>query len=111
AGAVVALGFGGLWGLVASAARGRGGHGTTLLADVLLLPAEAAVLIHAPVVALLLQGAGPPTGGSALWLGAALGLIVVPRTARAAAQGAQHRHGWLAFCALLALAVLAAMEY
>ena len=111
AGAVVALGFGGLWGLAASAARRRSGYGTTLLADALLLPAEAAVLIHAPVVALLLQGAGPPAGGSALWLGAALGLILVPRTARATAQGAQRRHDWLAFTAPLALAVLAAMEY
>lgn len=109
-GAVVALGFGGLWAAAASAVRGRGGRAATLLADVLLLPAEAAILAHAPLVVLLLQGAGPAPGVSAVWLGVATGLVLVPRAARAA-SGESNAADWLSLAALFALAVLLMMEY
>ncbi|GEM_PF-986530 len=110
---LVALGFGGLWG-VASAALDRRGATGPLLAEVLMLPARAATLAHAPLVALLLLAATGEAGADpVLWLGAAVGLVLAPRTALAVrAAGEQHGtggHG--AALALFAVDSFAALHY
>ncbi len=77
---VVAASFGGLWGTAAAWVRKQHDRIGGLLADLILLPAEAAILLHPVLIVLalgLLTGGGETVAG----LGVIIGLALVPRTA------------------------------
>jgi ABC-type dipeptide/oligopeptide/nickel transport system permease subunit len=77
---MVAASFGGLWGTTAGWVRKRRGLIGETLADLILLPAEAAILLHPVLIVLalgLLSGSGEPITG----MGVLIGLALVPRIA------------------------------
>jgi peptide/nickel transport system permease protein len=76
---VVAASFGGLWGAVAAWVRKQHPLIGDLLAGLILLPAEAAILLHPVLIVLalnLITGSGETITG----LGVIVGLALVPRT-------------------------------
>lgn len=87
-GGLVALSFSSWWGELARQLAHGNKAGRAWLAGIILLPAQAAVLIHPVGVALLLKAATSAQTASAstspvLWFGIATGLMLVPRLALA----------------------------
>jgi ABC-type dipeptide/oligopeptide/nickel transport system permease subunit len=76
---VAAASFGGLWGAAAAWVRRQRTLLSDLLADLILLPAEAAILLH-PVLIVLALGM-QRSGGTVIGLGVIIGLALVPRMA------------------------------
>ncbi len=121
AGGAAALAFGGAWGIGSRAIAHWRGTAGRVLADLLLVPAEAAILMHPVLVGLLAAGLtdSPPAGRSlALGLGAGLGLLLAPRLAWALGEGSycpsgrvDRRRAAGAALAVFAAAMFAALQY
>ncbi len=77
---MVATSFGGLWGTVAGWVRKRRSLIGETLADLILLPAEASILLH-PVLIVLVLGLLSGGGETITGAGVLIGLALVPRTA------------------------------
>ncbi|MBN1120223.1 MAG: hypothetical protein JXJ17_04040 [Anaerolineae bacterium] len=75
----VAASFGGLWGAAAAWVRKQHTLLSDLLADLILLPAESAILLHPVLIVLALEM--QRSAGTIVGLGVIIGLALVPRTA------------------------------
>jgi ABC-type dipeptide/oligopeptide/nickel transport system permease subunit len=110
AGGMVAAAFGGAWGsLSAAVARWRRSAGEAL-ADLVLLPADAAVLFSPVLVALGLLSAGSPSHPW-LHLGVVVGVLLTPRVARAHSHDRMRQSPAVHPAGFVAAVLLAALQY
>ncbi len=116
---VVAASFGGAWGIAANAARRWRGRTGELLAGVIRLPADAAILLRPALIGWLVAVAGGSLMSARfplLGAGAALGLLLAPRLAWALGGHAARSSGpaagrWLSLiAATFAMTTFAALQ-
>ena len=115
-GGAAALAFGGAWGVGSRAITRRWGPAGRTLADLLLVPAEAAILTQPVLVGLLAASFSDSLTESrfpALGLGAGLGLLLAPRLAWMLGDGGYRPSGQMdrRCAAATALAVFAAATF